>query len=924
MSSEIAIGVKIGATVGAAVAGFNSLGKSIKGLKNLTENLEREHAQLGSAIDSSMNAGKRATEQTIQQYYRLGTVIDKLKAKQLSLGNALNKRKALADERGELKGKILGTAGIAMTAAAPVKAAIDFESAMADVKKVVNFDTPQQFKQMQNDILGLTRKIPMAGDELAAIVAAGGQAGIARKSLLGFAGDAAKMGVAFDMAAGDAGGAMATMSNVLGRPIEKMSELGDAINHLSDNANAKARDIVNVINRAGVSMKTLGLSDNQTAAMSSTLLSMGRAPDVAAQAMIGMGRGFKQLRAGKHSKELAKLGWTTKSFAKALENDAQKTLLQFIDRLKTLPKAQRDAVSSKIFNERYAESINLMTENVTEYRRQLQLLQDTDAQGNPKYIGSMTREFENRSATTANNLTLLKNSVVELGVRLGSALLPTINSTVNAFKPVIYTVSELVETHPKLVKGIMGVVAAFASYKVASLGVRFGMNLMLTSGNELFILANKISGGWLKTNIILGRTKFATALASGGFRGLARSVLASSAAMLANPIGLVIAGIAVAGTLIYKYWQPIKAFVSGFFEGIASACQPIQPLITGIANAFGAIWNFLSPVVTPVIGFFKDLFSFEQVAEGGARQLGQSFGQAIGGAINSVIGFFSNMWTSVTGFFNSGIANITATIINWSPIGLFHQAFTAVLSWFGIELPAKFTNFGKNIVDGIGAGITNGAMFVQEKIIGIGTSIKTWFMGVLGINSPSRVFAEFGTHLMQGLINGLSAMLGKVREKIVNIGSSVTNWFKEKLGIHSPSRVFMQLGGFVSEGLGIGIEQMAKSPLNATQKIAQAIGNTPMPSLARPFVDIPNPNKETIPQGDTQAMLQYFNGTGANQGNATLSGINVTFSPNINVTGTGNDDGIAKNVQQAITMSLTEFERMMNEVLDQRSRRSYI
>ncbi|HHE9472724.1 phage tail tape measure protein [Haemophilus influenzae] len=118
--------------------------------------------------------------------------------------------------------------------------AIKFESAMADVKKVVNFDSPAQFKEMEQDILRLIRTIPMASEEIAAIVAAGGQAGIARENLLGYAEDAAKMGVAFDMAAGDAGTAMATMANVLGKPISEMAKFGDAINHLSDNANAKA------------------------------------------------------------------------------------------------------------------------------------------------------------------------------------------------------------------------------------------------------------------------------------------------------------------------------------------------------------------------------------------------------------------------------------------------------------------------------------------------------------------------------------------------------------------------------------------------------------------------------------------------------------------------------------------------------------
>ena len=60
------------------------------------------------------------------------------------------------------------------------KAAIDFESAMADVKKVVDFDTPQQFKAMGQDVLALSKRLPMAAKDIVAIVAAGGQAGLGK------------------------------------------------------------------------------------------------------------------------------------------------------------------------------------------------------------------------------------------------------------------------------------------------------------------------------------------------------------------------------------------------------------------------------------------------------------------------------------------------------------------------------------------------------------------------------------------------------------------------------------------------------------------------------------------------------------------------------------------------------------------------
>ena len=203
MSNKLAIGLVITAGVSGAIKGIRSVCSSFKILQDQTLSTTQKMGALtktGFASFSTLASSATATMATIR---------------------------GLADP------------------------AIKFESAMADVKKVVNFDTPEQFREMSNDILKLTRTIPMAGEEIAAIVAAGGQSGVARENLLSYAKDAATMGVAFDMAAGDAGEAMATMANVLGKPITEMAQFGDVINHLSDNANSKAADIVNVITRVG-------------------------------------------------------------------------------------------------------------------------------------------------------------------------------------------------------------------------------------------------------------------------------------------------------------------------------------------------------------------------------------------------------------------------------------------------------------------------------------------------------------------------------------------------------------------------------------------------------------------------------------------------------------------------------------------------
>lgn len=599
--------------------------------------------------------------------------------------------------------------------------AIKFESAMADVRKVVDFDTPEQFKEMGNDILKLTRTIPMAGEEIAAIVAAGGQSGVARENLLGYAKDAATMGVAFDMAAGDAGEAMATMANVLGKPITEMAQFGDVINHLSDNANSKAKDIVNVITRVGSDTRMLGLSENQAAALGSTFLSMGKAPELAAQAVKGMSSAFLQLKAGAHEKELKQLGFTTKSFAAAMNKDAQGAISSFIEKVKKMPKDKQYPLLAKVFGKQYADDVLLLAQNTGEYNRQLGLLQETDANGNLKYIGSMQREFENRSNTTENKLTKLKSSLAEIATKIGNEFLPVITSFVENITPVIYSITEWVETNPQLMEWVLtigggigvvvgGLLTLHSAFSFVSAGllpfIKVGKFLGGFLGNFLFSAISKLSLGlgYLIGYVIKGAMMFG------------KAILMMSRALLTNPIGLLITGIAVAAYLIYDNWEKIGPWFSELWQTVS--------------GAFSSAWA-------------------------------------------SITNFCSEAWTNISNFFTSGIGNITATILDWSPLGLFQQVFSAVLSWFGIDVPSKFSDFGKNMIDGLVNGIKNAWEGAKQIVSELGEGIKGWFAEKLGIHSPSRVFKGYGVNVVEGLAIGMNKSISMAEDASDNLSSAV-------------------------------------------------------------------------------------------------------------------------------------------------------
>ncbi|EOI6580392.1 hypothetical protein ACWCKR_002141 [Yersinia enterocolitica] len=103
--------------------------------------------------------------------------------------------------------------------------------------------------------------------------------------------------------------------------------------------------------------------------------------------------------------------------------------------------------------------------------------------------------------------------------------------------------------------------------------------------------------------------------------------------ILISPIGLIGAAIAGAGLLIYKYWQPIKAFLGGVVDGFMQAAAPIKkalkplgPIFDWIGDAVKNVWNWFKKLLEPVQSTTADLNS--------AADAGKSFGQFLADGIN--------------------------------------------------------------------------------------------------------------------------------------------------------------------------------------------------------------------------------------------------------------------------------------------------
>ncbi|WP_339760699.1 phage tail tape measure protein [uncultured Hoeflea sp.] len=504
--------------------------------------------------------------------------------------------------QGQMLGAVAGAVALASAIRSPVRAAMEFESAMADVRKVVDFDTPEGFRRMADNIIAMTRTIPMAATEISAIVAAAGQAGMQGAELLAFAEMAAKVGVAFDISANQAGDSLAKIKTALGMTVADVSSLSDAINHLSNTSASSAPDLLNFMERVGSVGKQYGFTAEQTAALGSAMIAAGAPAEVAATSFRNVGRALARGASAtpRVSAAFEQLGLDAEQVAKRLNKDAVGTLNDVIERIRSLPKHVQASTISDLFGDE-ARAIMPLIENAGLLEGALVSVADQAS-----YAGSAQQEFEVRARTTANTLQLLQNHVKEAAIRIGTALLPAVESTSRALMPVLAAIAEWVKANPALTAQIIGLVSTLVGLRIATLAARWAFlflkggvldaaiavgrsaSLMMAAGTKIAETTRMVRRFGLSMTLLsaTGGTGFfaslvAGASAAGSAIATAAAAIGAAIAGITAPIWGVIAAVAALALVVYNYWTPISEFVTGFASVVGSALSEAVSAIAG-------------------------------------------------------------------------------------------------------------------------------------------------------------------------------------------------------------------------------------------------------------------------------------------------------------------------------------------------------
>ncbi|HGN9246555.1 TPA: phage tail tape measure protein [Proteus mirabilis] len=484
----------------------------------------------------------------------------------------------------------------------------------------------------------------------------------------------------------------------------------------------------------------------------------------------------------------------------------------------------------------------------------------------------------------------------DLAITLGDQLAPSFVSLAQELLPLIQKTKNWITLHSELVSGAIQIVAALLAFKASTIALKLGLNLLLSPfvsvwKNLVLLRANWLrltlafgEGGklrWLATGLSRvgkGAASLGKILAGGLLKGLmlaGKAILWVGKALLMNPIGLIITGIAVAAYLLYRYWGPVSAFFKRLWAQVTSAFSRAWQSIT-------AVWQGIS-------------------------------------------GWFSGIWTEIKTAFDGGIAGVGQLVLNWSPLGLFHKAFAGVLSWFGIDMPKSFTDFGKNLITGLVDGISNQLTAAKETIVNFGSSVSAWFKETLGINSPSRVFMGFGDNIVQGAAIGLQ----RTTPLATKASQQLADQMVPSLPVIRPDNLIGQLVNDVRQKItavknrltGTGASLFARLSDTFPSFSAMPSGIPPVVPPVLPGLHIAESMSPAAPRiPSDEVMAAGYAGQRAGKTDSAPT-IQVSFNPQFFLN--NKETTVPDTLSGALNMSLHELEKMLARLLAQKQRREY-
>ena len=359
-------------------------------------------------------------------------------------------------------GTALAAVGAGLTAASVGmgKAAMDWESAFAGVKKTVD-DSAEGYAQLEGELRNLATTLPASHQEIAAVAEAAGQLGVKRDDIVGFTSTMVDLGETTNLTADEAATAIAQISNVMGTMDREGSEgverFGATLVELGNNGASTESEILDMAQRIAGAAKTVGASESDVLALSNTLASMG----VRAE----QGGGVATRVILKMSAAVDEGGESLESFAQVAGTSAE----EFAAKFRSSPMEALDLVAQGIGR------VNSEGGNVTATLQEMgikgteetqvmlalasagDLLSESLRMGEEAWASNsaLAEEAQKRYETAEARIQIAWNQIKDAAIDAGGAILPVAADLAESVATVVGSFTSL----PGPVKGAVGAIA---------------------------------------------------------------------------------------------------------------------------------------------------------------------------------------------------------------------------------------------------------------------------------------------------------------------------------------------------------------------------------------------------------------------------------------------------------------------------------
>lgn len=592
----------------------NKLGKLGTRYDSLTQIIKAQENQvtaLKKAYDGSFVDGK-ATDSTKRLANQLQDANGKLANYKLQLQNTAGQMARLQVETqgvtGWLKqhgdayikqgekiqkfGGMVSKAGTALTvgvtapivagATAVTKAAIDWESAFAGVKKTSdevvdsNGNVVYSYDDLEASLRGLAKELPSTHSEIAAVAEAAGQLGIQTQDITAFTKTMIDMGESTNLSAEEAATAIAKIANITGMTSSEYQRFGSSVVALGNNFATTEADIVQMANRLASAGTLAGLSNQEILGLATAMSSVGIEAEAGGTAMTQTLTAIEKaaVEGGDSLDQFAKVaGMSSSEFAKQWNEKPIEAIQSFIKGLGELDGKGESATLM-------LDEMGLSGVRQSNMLKSLALASDTLSGAVDMSTQAweentaLTNEAGTRYETTESKLKMLRNEVVDAAIEFGGPFVDALRNAVEQGKPLIGwlgdTAKAFNELEPEQQQNILkwvGIVAAIGPV-VKVLGTvtsgfgaaRKGIGLLNTGIVKLAAKsAEKKAIASLATSIT-GVGTAATTAAGTGTAGAAAGGIAGMGTAIAGLAGPIAIGVVALGTVAAAVYAGKKAY----------------------------------------------------------------------------------------------------------------------------------------------------------------------------------------------------------------------------------------------------------------------------------------------------------------------------------------------------------------------------